>query len=203
MLRRIYVIPIKESASCESVEELIAILDAAPQYIPSMKWSRVAQELSMHPYELVWDHGFEDEDGLREYMTHPYHNNLIDHFMLQESPTSIVESTLMCFRFDDERVDLGRIVSAHARRIGGTDMKQEESRNEVLDSLEVTGETIYLLEQIDIVAGKTDEYLNALREGYVGAVAKRGMQLCASLRTLPGSGEEGLVLLWSIRGGWG
>jgi hypothetical protein len=67
----------------------------------------------------------------------------------------------------------------------------------------VTGETIYLLEQIDIVAGKTDEYLNALREGYVGAVAKRGMQLCASLRTLPGSGEEGLVLLWSIRGGWG
>jgi Stress responsive A/B Barrel Domain len=201
MLRRLYLISIRSDASPERVGELVRVLEEAPAFIPSMRWSRVSSEISRNPYDLVWDNSFEDEAGFQDYLLHPYHANVIDHYMYLESPAAIITEATTCLHWMDGSSSCGTFPNS---------AETPEMPQEVQEMTEIDGEgaaararddgPIFLLEHVDIVPGKSTEYLRAVRESYLPRVGRHGMELKWVLRSPDGSGEDALDLLWEIPG---
>ncbi len=67
-----------------------------------MKWSVAGKNLSRFPYDVVWDHAFEDMEGVRAYWVHPYHCDKLDEFLYKECPGNIVEEAIHIF-YDDQQ----------------------------------------------------------------------------------------------------
>jgi hypothetical protein len=192
MIRRTYVIALKEDAPADGVRELVRVLEEAPKHIGSMRWSRVGKNLSRQPHDLIWDHGFDDRAGYLEYHTHPYHCNEIDDYMYLESPRCVAGSASSYFYDEGEAVDIdGHVPPAEkwaAQHIG------EGPRDERT--------TLTLLEQIDLKPGRSDEYIELVRSEYLPRANERGMRLARCLLSPVDCASEELVLVWEIQGGW-
>lgn len=195
MLSRLYAIAIKQGTPAEVVEELVSVLDRAPEFIPSMRWSTVRREESPNVYELVWHNGFEDRAGYQEYLRHPYHGNVIDHYMYPESPESIITPQTMCLRWGDGEDDV--VTSAP----GPADAADALARSEHPPEDGPLGEpALRLWEHVELVAGKREAYLRAVREIYLPHVTPLGLSLRSILRSPDASGEDELELIWDIPG---
>jgi hypothetical protein len=202
MFRRLFVIPLRPDADPALVRELVQVLEAAPQYVPSMRWSTVAAERSPSPYHLVWDHAFEDEAGFREYIVNPYHCNIIDHYMYRESPVCVVGNDPICLRWDDDG-------HRGLDQWTGSSMPRDQDDPAVgshvpvdtaLAAPDAAEQPIYLVEQFDLLPGKAEDYLKLVAREYQPVATKRGMRLVLSLRTPTGTGEESLLFVWAIAG---
>ena len=203
MLRRTYAITLDSKATEDKVAYLIAVLQATPQYIAGMLWSRVTAEVSSNPYHLLWDHGFEDHEALDRYMLHPYHYNIIDEWMYRESPRAIVSTSVAATWDDEHDIDVADS-KAVADAIAGPAPSlyaQRPSETPIRAAVNATDDhgrsSLRLIEKIDVREGCTEQYLSAVRDVYMPMISDTGMRLLSIYRTVPGE-EEGLLFVWAF-----
>lgn len=67
------------------------VLVQAGRYIPEVLDSAIGWNRSGSPSELVWEQAFESAESYRRYMVHPYHAEMIDRYVLPDSPERVVE----------------------------------------------------------------------------------------------------------------
>jgi hypothetical protein len=68
-----------------------AALGESGRYIPEVRHSAVGWNRSEEPAELVWEHAYDSPESYRRYMVHPYHADMIDRYVLPDSPERVVE----------------------------------------------------------------------------------------------------------------
>ena len=91
MIRRFETYAFLAGISDEQRLELAEVLFAAGSYIPEVRQSAIGWNSSTSPAELVWEHAYESPESYRRYMVHPYHADMIDRYVLPDSPERIVE----------------------------------------------------------------------------------------------------------------
>src|ERR1700689_2603472 len=112
MYKRAYAIQLKPGITDDTVTELIRVLQEAPQHIPGMTASVVRKALPPSKFDLIWDNAFSHVDYYKNYLSHPYHCNVIDHFMYRESPAAVIGESL-CLRWSelDSDLEAGAVLS--------------------------------------------------------------------------------------------
>ena len=91
MIRRFETYAFLPGTAPEARRALAVVLSEAGRHIPEVRWSAVGWNRSDAPAELVWEHAFESAEAYRRYMVHPYHADLIDRYVLPDSPERVVE----------------------------------------------------------------------------------------------------------------
>jgi hypothetical protein len=188
MYKRAYAIQIKPGVSEDTLAELIRVLEEAPQHIPGMTLSVVRKALPPSKYDLIWDNAFSHVDYYTNYLSHPYHCNVIDHFMYRESPAAVIGESL-CLRWSEPDADLEPGTSGGEAPEPGT------------GGLPTVGDRdgpLYLVEQVEVLPGKIEEYLQALNEDYVPMLSGFGIRQLSCLRTPAASGEDEIVIVWEL-----
>jgi Stress responsive A/B Barrel Domain len=182
--KRAYAIQIKPGVGQDTVAELIRVLEEAPQHIPGMTLSTVRAALPPSKYDLIWDNAFRHVDYYTNYLSHPYHCNVIDHFMYRESPAAVIGESL-CLRWTELDSDLEPRPPA-------------DPETERLPTVGDHDGPLYLVEQIEVLPGKVGEYLQALTEDYVPMLSGFGIRQLSCLRTPAASGEDEIMLVWEL-----
>jgi hypothetical protein len=90
MLRRFETYSLRSLADSDTVAEFERALETAPEFIPEVLDSKIGRDLSDEPIQLVWEHAFASPEAYRRYMEHPYHANVLDRFLLFDSPERVV-----------------------------------------------------------------------------------------------------------------
>jgi hypothetical protein len=188
MYKRAYAIQIKPGVGEDTVAELVRVLEQAPQHIPGMTLSVVRKALPPSKYDLIWDNAFSHVDYYANYLSHPYHCNVIDHFMYRESPAAVIGESL-CLRWSELDADLEPGTSgAHVAEPG----------TERLPTVGDHDGPLYLVEQVEVLPGKVEEYLQALNEDYIPMLSGFGIRQLSCLRTPAASGEDEIMLVWEL-----
>jgi hypothetical protein len=188
MYKRAYAIQIKPGVTDDTVAELIRVLQEAPQHIPGMTLSVVRKALPPSKFDLVWDNAFSHVDYYKNYLSHPYHCNVIDHFMYRESPAAVIGESL-CLRWSELDSDLEAGAAAGA------------STADASQALPTVGDhdgPLYLVEQVEVLPGKITEYLEVLDKDYIPMLTGFGIRQVSCLRTPAASGEEEIMLVWEL-----
>jgi hypothetical protein len=184
MYKRAYAIALKPGTSQDTVAELIRVLEEAPRHIPGMTLSVVRKALPPSKFDLIWDNAFSHVGYYTNYLSHPYHCNVIDHFMYRESPAAVIGESL-CLRWSE---------------LDG-DPEPGAPGPGVTEGLPTVGDhdgPLYLVEQVSVRPGKTDEYLKVLAEDYAPMLTGFGIRQVSCLRTPAASGEEEIMLVWEL-----
>jgi hypothetical protein len=180
MYKRAYAIAIKPGTGEDTIAELIRVLEEAPKHIPGMTLSTVRKALPPSKYDLIWDNAFIDVDYYTNYLSHPYHCNVIDHFMYRESPAAAIGESL-CLRWSELDTDL-------EPRTGETGLPTVGDHDGPL----------YLVEQVVVLPGKVEEYLQAVEEDYIPMLSGFGIRQLSCLRTPAASGEDEIMFVWEL-----
>ncbi len=90
MLRRFETYSIREGAPEDGVRALETAFRRCGEFIPEVLHSRVGWNLSDAPAQLVWEHAFASPGTYRRYMVHPYHADVLDRYLLHDSPERVV-----------------------------------------------------------------------------------------------------------------
>jgi hypothetical protein len=188
MYKRAYAIQLKPGITDDTVTELIRVLQEAPQHIPGMTASVVRKALPPSKFDLIWDNAFSHVDYYKNYLSHPYHCNVIDHFMYRESPAAVIGESL-CLRWSelDSDLEAGAVLS---------DASQPEAA--VLPTVGDHDGPLYLVEQVEVLPGKITEYLEVLDKDYLPLLSGFGIRQVSCLRTPAASGEEEIMLVWEL-----
>ena len=188
MYKRAYAIQIKPGIADDTVAELIRVLQEAPQHIPGMTLSVVRKALPPSKFDLIWDNAFSHVDYYKNYLSHPYHCNVIDHFMYRESPAAVIGESL-CLRWSelDSDLEAGAVLS---------DASQPEAA--VLPTVGDHDGPLYLVEQVELLPGKITEYLEVLDKDYLPLLTGYGIRQVSRLRSPAASGEEEIMLVWEL-----
>jgi hypothetical protein len=192
MIERLYAIRLKDGVDPDETARLVAVLEDAPRYIRSMRASRVRDNISRHPYDLLWMHAFDDLDGYLEYHAHPYHANLIDELMYNFSPQCITAALLPLYWDADEPAVYLRHVPPEEK----WDVVHNGRGPQFYDG------PIFLLERLECAGPDRDELGRVVVEHYVPRAEANGMRLIGSWRAPVGAGGHEIVLLWAVDGGW-
>ena len=91
MIRRFETYSFVAGTPDEARLELAEVLFAAGSYIPEVRQSAVGWNSSSSPADLVWEHAYDSPEAYRRYMVHPYHADMIDRYVLPDSPERVVE----------------------------------------------------------------------------------------------------------------
>ena len=184
MYKRAYAIQIKPGIADDTVAELIRVLQEAPQHIPGMTLSVVRKALPPSKFDLIWDNAFSHVDYYKNYLSHPYHCNVIDHFMYRESPAAVIGESL-CLRWSELDSDLadGAVLS---------------DASQVLPTVGDHDGPLYLVEQVEVLPGKITEYLEVLDKDYLPLLTGFGIRQVSRLRTPAASGEEEIMIVWEL-----
>jgi Stress responsive A/B Barrel Domain len=188
MYKRAYAIQIKPGITDDTVAELIRVLQEAPQHIPGMTLSVVRKALPPSKFDLIWDNAFSHVDYYKNYLSHPYHCNVIDHFMYRESPAAVIGESL-CLRWSELDSDLEAGASAGA----GT-----ASADASLPTVGDHDGPLFLVEQVEVLPGKLAEYLEVLDKDYIPMLGGFGIRQVSCLRTPAASGEEEIMIVWEL-----
>ena len=92
MIRRFESYAFLAHTSAAQRERLAEVLLAAGQHIPEVQQSAVGWNRSSASSQLVWEHIFDSTAAYQRYMVHPYHAELIDRYVLADSPERVVET---------------------------------------------------------------------------------------------------------------
>ncbi|MGH3252667.1 MAG: hypothetical protein ACRDOI_41520 [Trebonia sp.] len=198
MYKRAYAIQIKPGVSDGTVAELIQVLQDAPRHIPGMTLSVVRKALPPGQYDLIWDNAFLHVDWYTNYLSHPYHCNVIDHFMYRESPAAVIGESL-CLRWSEVDSDLqpGQREAA----AGQSEASEREAGLGLDERLPTVGEhdgPLYLVEHVQVRPGKVEEYLRAVEEDYLPMLRGFGIRRVSCLRTPSASGEDEIMMMWEL-----
>jgi hypothetical protein len=60
------------------------------EFIPEVLHSRVGRDSTGPGTRLVWEHAFASPEAYRRYMVHPYHADVLDRYILNDSPERVV-----------------------------------------------------------------------------------------------------------------
>ena len=93
MLRRFEIYALEAGAPESRVDALVSACRRCGQFIPEVLYSRVGWNLSDAPARLVWEHAFDSPETYRTYMAHPYHADVLDRYLLHDSPERVVVDT--------------------------------------------------------------------------------------------------------------
>ncbi len=186
MYKRAYAIQIKPGITDDTVAELIRVLQEAPQHIPGMTLSVVRKALPPSKFDLIWDNAFSHVDYYKNYLSHPYHCNVIDHFMYRESPAAVIGESL-CLRWSELDSDLEAGAGASAA-----------DASQALPTAADHDGPLYLVEQVEVLPGKITEYLEVLDKDYIPMLTGFGIRQVSCLRTPAASGEEEIMLVWEL-----
>ncbi len=90
MLRRFEIYSVRDGVPSEDVERLEAAFRRCGDHIPELRHSVVGRNLSDEPIHMVWEHAYDSPEAYQRYMVHPYHANVLDRYLLNDSPERIV-----------------------------------------------------------------------------------------------------------------
>jgi len=117
MIRRFETYAFLPGTSSGSEERLATVLAEAGRYISEVLYCAVGRNLSDAPARLVWEHAFESAQSYQRYMVHPYHVEMIDRYVLADSPERIVEAAKGAGLFGYHCEDISRVSSCPGRRV--------------------------------------------------------------------------------------
>ena len=88
MLRRFEMYPpLSPTAPPGFVDEIfIPAYLRSGRYLHELLDCEVGRNLSSTPIDVVWGHGFHSHETYRHYMSHPYHADVYDRYILRDSP---------------------------------------------------------------------------------------------------------------------
>lgn len=90
MLRRYEIYAIDPRAPHEQVSSMARVMRDAHRYIPEVLHSAVGYNHSPVGLSFVWEHAYASAEAYQRYMVHPFHANIYDRFLLNDSPERIV-----------------------------------------------------------------------------------------------------------------
>jgi hypothetical protein len=90
VIRRFEIYRIRAEAPSPAVEALATACRRAGQFIPEVLYSAVGWNGSDAPAHLIWEHAFTSPEAYRRYMVHPFHANVLDRYLLHDSPERVV-----------------------------------------------------------------------------------------------------------------
>jgi hypothetical protein len=90
MLRRFEIYSIREGVPPEQVGRMVEAFERCGEHIPELHHSIVGHNLSAQPIHLAWEHSYDSPEAYQRYMIHPYHANVLDRYLLNDSPERIV-----------------------------------------------------------------------------------------------------------------
>ncbi|HVC71584.1 MAG TPA: Dabb family protein [Acidimicrobiales bacterium] len=90
MIRRFEIYSVQAQAPDRRVLALETACRRCGQFIPEVLHTAVGWNLSDAPAELVWEHAFDSAETYRRYMVHPYHADVLDRYLLPDSPERVV-----------------------------------------------------------------------------------------------------------------
>ncbi len=134
MIRRFETYGILPETSTASQERLATVLAEAGRYIPEVLESAVGWNRSDAPARLVWEHAFASAESYQRYMVHPYHIEMIDRYVLADSPERIVEAARGAGLFGYHCAEIGSLASCPGRRVVLLDI-EPQAPAEVLTAL--------------------------------------------------------------------
>ena len=92
MIRRFYILPLIPGVSDAKVEEMVAVLGAADQFIPGLLDSSAGVDFDSRT--VLWENAFVNEASYSgPYMVHPNHIGAIDNYVMPDSPECIADNT--------------------------------------------------------------------------------------------------------------
>jgi Stress responsive A/B Barrel Domain len=95
VLRRFEIYSIQEGVPAEQVGRLVEAFERCGEHIPELHHSIVGRNLSAAPIQLVWEHSYDSPEAYQRYMVHPYHANMLDRYLLNDSPERIVTDGIL------------------------------------------------------------------------------------------------------------
>src|SRR5690606_32933461 len=90
MLRRWEIYALATDVNRKQVEEMERRLLQCRPYLPELLYSAVGYNQSSAGYDFAWEHAYESPESYQRYMIQPYHSNVIDRYLLNDSPERIV-----------------------------------------------------------------------------------------------------------------
>lgn len=177
MFKRAYAIALKPGLDPHTVDDLVRVLEDAPRHIPGMTASIVRPALGPGPYDLIWDNAFAGKEFYDGYLSHPYHCNVIDHYMYRESPAAVIDEAL-CLRWSDGDTHVATVTE--------------------VSTVDAHEGPLFLVEHVDVAAGRVREYLDAVEEHYLPWATAHGIERTLCLRSSQASGENELVFVWKL-----
>jgi hypothetical protein len=95
VLRRFEIYSIPAATAPSSVDTLATACADCGRFIPEVLYSKVGRNLSDAAVQMVWEHAFDSPDTYQRYMVHPYHSNVLDRYLLPDSPQRIVQDDVL------------------------------------------------------------------------------------------------------------
>jgi hypothetical protein len=90
MLRRFEVYALRPGVAVDKVRTLESACRHCGRFIPDVLDSAVGTNRSEAPVHIVWEHAYASPEAYGRYMVHPYHADVLDRFLLHDSPERIV-----------------------------------------------------------------------------------------------------------------
>ena len=90
MLRRFEIYSLDPKAPPAKVAAMEASMRNAQRYIPEVLHSAIGYNKSDVALHFVWEHAYESSASYQRYMVHPFHANIYDRYLLNDSPERIV-----------------------------------------------------------------------------------------------------------------
>lgn len=118
MIRRFETYAFVPDTAPELRRRVAEVLGHCHRFIPEVVHNAVGWNTSGSATELAWEHAYPSVEAYRRYMVHPYHADLIDRFVLPDSPERVVEpitgAGLFGYHCDEADFALG---AGQARRV--------------------------------------------------------------------------------------
>ncbi len=92
MLRRFEIYSLDPGAPKSRIEAMDISMRHAQRFIPEVLHSAVGYNRSPAGLDFVWEHGYESPEAYKRYMVHPFHANIYDRYLLNDSPERIVSN---------------------------------------------------------------------------------------------------------------
>lgn len=91
MLRRFEIYKVRHDAPQGTVARMERSMRECGRFIPEVLHSVVGRNLSQADAQVIWEHAYESPEAYDRYMEHPYHANILDRYLLHDSPERITE----------------------------------------------------------------------------------------------------------------
>jgi hypothetical protein len=90
MIRRFEIYGLGPDPAGPGVGALETACRRCGEFIPEVLHSHVGRDISDGGARLIWEHAFASPEAYRRYMVHPYHADVLDRYILNDSPERVV-----------------------------------------------------------------------------------------------------------------
>jgi hypothetical protein len=90
VIRRLEIHRISDQADEDGVSALAMACRHSGRYIAEVLYSAVGWSVSERVVRLVWEHAFASPEAYQRYMVHPFHADVLDRYLLHDSPERVV-----------------------------------------------------------------------------------------------------------------